>query len=155
VEGLIMRFDLTFYPFACILCLLLALLFCRFWPSGKSAPAGAKPPKRKRELKPFAGLTRKPNCEACEQQARSHPQVPGAPPPRMIVTRGRRRQVDTTNHFCPHAACAYHGRVGFGNIRANGHPNGRRWRQLMCLTFRTPSDGDPRIFEGAFFVRTA
>ena len=51
----------------------------------------------------------------------------------MILTRGRRRQVDTTSHFCPHAACAYHGRVGFGNIRANGHPTGRRWRQLVCL----------------------
>ena len=62
-----MRFDLTFYPFACVLCILLALLFCRFWPSGKSAPAEAKPPKRKRELKPFAGLTHKPDCEACEQ----------------------------------------------------------------------------------------
>jgi IS1 family transposase len=23
--------------------------------------------------------------------------------------------------------------VGWGNIRANGHPNGRRWRQLVCL----------------------
>jgi hypothetical protein len=54
----------------------------------------------------------------------------------MIVPRGRRRQVDTTNRFCPHAACAYHGRVGFGNIRANGHPNGRRWRQLLCLSCR-------------------
>ena len=54
----------------------------------------------------------------------------------MIVTRGRRRQVDTTSHFCPHAACAYHGRVGFGNIRANGHPTGRRWRQLVCLGCR-------------------
>jgi IS1 family transposase/transposase-like protein len=51
----------------------------------------------------------------------------------MILTRGRRRQVNTTGHFCPHAACSYHGRVGFGNIRANGHPNGRRWRQLVCL----------------------
>jgi transposase-like protein/IS1 family transposase len=132
-----MRFDLTFSPFACVLFILLALLLCRFWQSGKSAPAGAKPPKRKREVKPFAGLTRKPECEACEQQARSHPQAPGAPPPRMIVPRGRRRQVDTTNHFCPHAACAYHGRVGWGNIRANGHPNGRRWRQLVCLGCRS------------------
>jgi class 3 adenylate cyclase len=35
--------------------------------------------------------------------------------------------------FCPHAPCAYHGWVGFGNLRANGHPNGRRWRQLVCL----------------------
>jgi hypothetical protein len=23
--------------------------------------------------------------------------------------------------------------AGWGNIRANGHPNGRRWRQLVCL----------------------
>jgi IS1 family transposase/transposase-like protein len=51
----------------------------------------------------------------------------------MTFTRGRRRQVDTTGHFCPQATCAYHG-VGWGNIRANGHPNGRRWRQLVCLS---------------------
>jgi transposase-like protein/IS1 family transposase len=50
-----------------------------------------------------------------------------------MFTRGRRRWVETTGHFCPHAACPYHGRVGWGNIRANGHPNGRRWRQLVCL----------------------
>ena len=24
--------------------------------------------------------------------------------------------------------------MGWGNIRANGHPNGRRWRQLVCLS---------------------
>jgi len=54
----------------------------------------------------------------------------------MILTRGRHRQVDTTGHFCPHATCAYHGRVGFGNIRANGHPTGRRWRQRVCLGCR-------------------
>jgi IS1 family transposase len=49
------------------------------------------------------------------------------------LTRGRRRQVETTGHFCPQVTCAYHGWVGWGNIRANGHPNGRRWRQLVCL----------------------
>ena len=67
----------------------------------------------------------------------------------MIFTRGRRRHVDTTGHFCPQATCAYHGRVGWGNIRANGHPNGRRWRQLVCLgcqrhfleTYGTPLHG--------------
>jgi transposase-like protein len=67
----------------------------------------------------------------------------------MIVTRGRRRHVDTTGHFCPQATCAYHGRVDWGNIRANGHPNGRRWRQLVCLsckrhfleTYGTPLHG--------------
>jgi IS1 family transposase/transposase-like protein len=54
----------------------------------------------------------------------------------MRFTRGRRRQVDTSGHFCPDATCSYQGRVGFGNIRANGHPNGRRWRQLYCLCCR-------------------
>jgi transposase-like protein/IS1 family transposase len=52
----------------------------------------------------------------------------------MIFPRGRRRHIATTAHFCPQATCAYHGRVGWGNIRANGHPNGRRWRQLVCLS---------------------
>jgi IS1 family transposase/transposase-like protein len=52
----------------------------------------------------------------------------------MLVTRGRRRHVDTSGHFCPYATCAYHGWVNRGNIRANGHPNGRRWRQLVCLS---------------------
>jgi hypothetical protein len=51
----------------------------------------------------------------------------------MILSRGRRRHVDTSGHFCPRDACAYHGQVGCGNIRANGHPNGRRGRQLYCL----------------------
>jgi hypothetical protein len=51
----------------------------------------------------------------------------------MIFTRGRYRHVDTTGHFCPQTSCTYHGWVDWGNIRANGHPSGRRWRQLMCL----------------------
>lgn len=29
--------------------------------------------------------------------------------------------------------CSYHGWGGWGNIRANGHPSGRWWRQLACL----------------------
>jgi IS1 family transposase len=125
--------DLGFYPLACVLFIFLCLLLCRLWRCGQTTPSARKPPRPTREPKPFAGLTRKPDCEACEQQIRSQPQVPSAPPPRMILTRGRRRQVDTTSHFCPHAACAYHGRIGFGNLRANGHPTGRRWRQLVCL----------------------
>jgi transposase-like protein len=102
---------------------------------GKATPAATKPPRATREPKPFAGFTRKPECPACEQETGLQPSAsaPHAPPPRMIFTRGRRRHVDTTGHFCPHATCSYHGRLGWGNIRANGHPNGRRWRQLMCL----------------------
>jgi IS1 family transposase/transposase-like protein len=128
--------DLGFYPFAAVLFIPLCLLLYWLWRCGKTTPSVRKPPRPTREPKPFAGLTRKPECEACEQQIQSQPQRPSAPPPRMILTRGRRRQVDTTGHFCPHATCAYHGRVGFGNIRANGHPTGRRWRQLVCLGCR-------------------
>jgi len=52
------------------------------------------------------------------------------------MTRGRRRQVDTSTHFCPNPACAYRGWVGWGNLRANGHPNGGSWRQLLCIACR-------------------
>ena len=52
------------------------------------------------------------------------------------MTRGRRRQVDTSYHFCPNPDCAYRGWVGWGNLRANGHPSGGRWRQLLCIACR-------------------
>jgi len=52
------------------------------------------------------------------------------------MTRGRRRQVDTSPHFCPNPACAYRGWVGWGNLRANGHPNSGPWRQLLCVVCR-------------------
>jgi transposase-like protein len=52
------------------------------------------------------------------------------------MTRGRRRQVDTSTHFCPNPECAYRGWVGWGNLRANGHPNGGPWRQLLCVVCR-------------------
>jgi transposase-like protein len=131
-----MRFDLMVYPFVGALVILLILLILRFWRVDKSAAAVTKPPRRNWEPKPFAGYIHKPECELCEHGIDSQAQAPGAPPPRMIFTRGRRRQVDTTGHFCPHLTCSYHGRVGFGNIRANGHPNGRRWRQMVCLGCR-------------------
>ena len=54
-------------------------------------------------------------------------------PPRLAMTRGRRRQVDISSHFCPNPDCRYQGGVGWGNLRANGHPNGGPWRQLLCI----------------------
>jgi hypothetical protein len=128
-----MRFDLDFSPFVYVFLMLLVLLFQRIWCGGKRAPAGPNPPKPQRGPKPCAGFTLRPDCELCEQHVRSQPQTTSAPPPRMRFTQGRHRHVNTAGHFCPHSACAYHGRVGLGNIRANGHPNGRRWRQLVCL----------------------
>jgi hypothetical protein len=90
-----MKCDLTFYLFAWVVLMLLALLCGRFWQGGQRAPAVPQPPKGKRDPQPFAGYTRRPECELCEQQVQSLPQAPGAPP-RMRFTRGRRRQVDTT-----------------------------------------------------------
>jgi len=128
-----MRFELIFYPFVCALFIVLMLLIARFWRVDKPAPAVPKPPRRKREPKPFAGYIQKPECEWCEQGSVRHLPAPSVPPSRMRFTRGRRRQVDTSDHFCPDVTCSYHGWIGRGNIRANGHPNGRRWRQLHCL----------------------
>jgi IS1 family transposase/transposase-like protein len=129
-----MRFDLICSPFVGALLILLMLLIAQFWRVDKAAPAVPKLPRRKREPKPFAGYACKPECELCEQGVESPRQRPDTPPPRMIFTRGRRRTVDTTGHFCPQPDCSYRGWVDWGNIRANGHPNGRRWRQLVCLS---------------------
>jgi len=52
------------------------------------------------------------------------------------MTRGRRRAIDTSHHFCPNPDCAYRGWVGWGNLRANGHPSGSPWRQLLCVVCR-------------------
>jgi len=38
--------------------------------------------------------------------------------------------------FCPNPDCAYRGWGGWGNLRANGHPNGGPWRQLLCVVCR-------------------
>ncbi len=58
--------DLGFYPFAGVLFILLCLLLCRLWHRGKTTLSAHKPPSRQRQPKPFAGLSCKPDCEACE-----------------------------------------------------------------------------------------
>jgi hypothetical protein len=131
-----MRSHLDCYPFAYVLLILLSLVRQRLWYGGKTTLAAPKPTRVKGQPKPFAGVTRKPDCEACEQEVVSHPQAPGATPPRMSFTRGRHRQIDTSHYFCPREPCSYHGWVGFGNVRANGHLTGHRWRQLDCLSCR-------------------
>src|SRR5882672_8558473 len=74
-------------------------------------------PKRTREPQPFAGLTHKPHCDACEHTPAPHLHAPATPPPRIVPTRGRRRQVDTATHFCPNPDCRYQGWAGWGDIR--------------------------------------
>src|SRR2546423_27788 len=90
--------------------------------------------KRSKEPKLFTGLIHKPLCDACAPGTDAPPKAPGAPPPVLTSTRGRRRTVDTAQHFCPDHDCAYHGWLGQGNIRANGHPGGQPWRQLQCVS---------------------
>src|SRR2546421_7654202 len=52
------------------------------------------------------------------------------------MTRGRRRAIDTSMHCCPNPDCAYRGWVGWGNLRANGHPSGGPPPQLLCVARR-------------------
>src|SRR5215468_7513877 len=131
--------NLVFYQLALIALGWLFLMLSWWWPS---EPAAARPipptpvtPPRKRSTapKPFPGLARKPHCDACEH-ATPAPTVtpPPAPPRQLVSTRGRRRHVDTSRHFCPEADCRYGGWLGLGNISSNGHPSGGPWRQLYC-----------------------
>jgi len=128
---------LFFYQLVLIALVWLCLMLQWTWPSDPAlCPPTPEPtppvPKRQRERKPFAGLTTKPHCDACAQASDLRPAASCPPPPRLVATRGRRRQVDTSAHFCPHPDCAYRGWVGWGNLRAKGHPNGSPWRQLYC-----------------------
>src|SRR5215470_11853565 len=132
---------LFFYQLVLIALVWLCVMLHWAWPSDPAAaclPPELPPllPKRTREPTPFAGLTTKPHCDACEHATAPHPHAPAAPPPRIVPMRGRRRQVDTFSHFCPNPDCTYWGWVGWGNLRANGHPSGGPWRQLLCVVCR-------------------
>jgi hypothetical protein len=89
--------------------------------------------KRSRDPTPFAGLTHKPYCAACEQTSAPDEPLP-LPPPRLSGLQGRPRQVDTSAQFCPQPRCVYYGWMGRGNLRANGYPSGGCWRQFQCLS---------------------
>src|SRR5262249_3007339 len=134
--------DVFFYQLVLVALVWVCLMLQWVCP-GACAPARPTAPhptplrhQRRREPKPFAGLTRKPHCDACESAPAPRPPAPAAPPPRLVPTRGRRRQVDTSTHFCPNPDCAYRGWIGGGNLRANGHPSGAPWRQLVWVVCR-------------------
>src|SRR5712691_9377520 len=133
---------LFFYQLVLVALVWLCLMLHWAWPRAPAAvcPTTAEPPgplpKRHRAPPPFAGLITKPPCDACEHRGDPRPQPPSAPPPRIVPTRGRRRHVDTSHHFCPNPDCAYRGWVGWGSLRANGHPSGGPWRQLLCIACR-------------------
>src|SRR5262245_2670583 len=132
---------LFFYQLTLIALVWLCVMLQWMWPSDPATcpitPAPTPPgPQRTRKRKPFVGLTTKPPCDACAHASDLPPEAPSPPPPRIVPTRGRRRQVDTSTHFCPNPDCAYHGWVGWGNLRANGHASGGPWRPLLCVVCR-------------------
>jgi IS1 family transposase len=116
----------------------LCVMLHSVWPSGCSTgyqrtSTPVQPPRQRSGApKPFPGLTRTPHCPACEQSGQAPTAPPPPAPPPLPSQRGRPRQVDTSQHFCPNPACVYRGWVGLGNLSANGHPGGGRWRQLYC-----------------------
>src|SRR4029453_10362566 len=101
---------LFFYQLMLVALVWLCVMLHWVWPSDTAVcpmtPAPPPPqPKRTRDPTPFAG-------------------------PPVNPRGGPRRQVDASTHFCPNPDCAYRGWVGWGNLRANGHPSGGPWRQL-------------------------
>src|SRR5215510_3643479 len=132
--------NLFFYQLMLIALVWLCLMLHGLWPSEPAAErlttAQPPPPSRKRLKvpKPFPGLTRQPHCDACAQDVTLRREPPCAPPPRLISIRGRRRQVDTSHHFCPDPDCRYGGWTGLGNLSANGHPSGGPWRRFHCTS---------------------
>ena len=133
---------LFFYQLGLVALIYVFLLLCGLWPTAAAAPrqpiAPSKPPRRKRSKapKPFPGLTQRPHCARCAQDAAHPPAPPPTPPEPMPPSHRRPRTVDTSRHFCPHAGCRYRGWLGWGNLRANGHPNGGPWRQFQCPSCR-------------------
>jgi transposase-like protein len=132
----------VYYQLAILGLLWFCIMLHYLWPSqgAVASPAPAKPVlptckrERSKEPTPFAGLTQRPHCAACEHAA-NHPTPP---PPRrpdpMPPPNRRPRAIDTSRHFCPHAGCDYQGWPGLGNLRANGHPSGGPWRQFHCMS---------------------
>src|SRR5215813_105331 len=139
-KDIIMAPNLLFYQLL-LVDLVLIFLMIHLWSPDHSRATPHRPfkpdkPRRKRskEPQPFTELLHKPLCEAFVQGAEARRKAPGSPPPVVTFTRGRRRTVDTRAHFCPEPDCAYHGWLGRGNIRANGHPGSQPWRQLQCVS---------------------
>jgi IS1 family transposase len=135
--------NLIFYQLMLITLVWVFLMLYGLWPL-KAAAARPIPPtpltprgKHAKKSKPFPGLSRKPPCDACEQAIKPPTlQPPSMPPPTVPASRGRRRHVDTSQHFCPDPDCRYGGWLGLGNITSNGHPSGGLWRQLYCSKCR-------------------
>jgi IS1 family transposase len=148
---------LVYYQLAIIGCLWLCLMLHYTWPS-REAVSSKRPTepvparfKRKRtsEPTPFAGLTQRPPCAACDSEAHHPPPSPPRRPDPMPATTRRPGVIDPSMHCCPHKDCEYRGWPGLGNLRANGQPSGGPWRQFYCRSCQGYFLGtDGTIFHG-------
>jgi IS1 family transposase/transposase-like protein len=131
--------DLLFHALLLLGILWLCVSLIWVWRQRHAATSHAttRATRRSHANKPFPGLTHKPSCVTCEDVAQERAKAPSAAPSPLVTIRGCPRTVDTQHHFCPSPRCAYYGWVGLGNVRANGHPSGGRWRQLQCVACGT------------------
>src|SRR5262245_13267837 len=131
--------DFVYYQLVIIILLLLCFILSHLLASPHrgmtTRPGDPIKPKRNRSREPksFEGLTHKPHCALCEQEAGKTAPAPPRRPDPMPPTHRRPRTVDTSRHFCPHTGCDYRGWLGLNNLRANGHPGGGPWRQFHCV----------------------
>jgi hypothetical protein len=86
----------------------------------------------------------------CEKESAVLNASPPVRPDPMPPTHRRPRPVDTSAHFCPHTGCESRGWLGFGNLRATGHPSGGPWRQFHWLA----CEGDFLETHGTMFHGT-
>jgi hypothetical protein len=123
-----MAHDLFFHALLLLGLLWLCVILLWVWRQRHAATSHAttRATRRSQANTPFPGLTHKPSCATCADRAQEQAKVPLSAPSPIIPIRGCPRKVDTQHHFCPSPRCDYYGWVGFGNVRANGHPSGRR-----------------------------
>jgi hypothetical protein len=131
--------DLLFHALLLLGILWLSVILRWVWRQRHAATihATTRATRRSQANQPFPGLTHKPSCATCEDGVQEQAKVPPAAPLPIIPIRGCPRKVDTQHHFCPSPRCDYYRWVGCGNVRANGHPSGGRWRQLQCMACGT------------------
>jgi transposase-like protein/IS1 family transposase len=134
-----MMHDLLFHTLLLLGILGLSASLIWIWRQRHAATSHAtmRATRRSPAHKPFPGLIHQPSCATCEDGAREQAKAPPVAPSPMVTLRGCPRTVNMQHHFCPSPHCAYYGWVGFGNVRANGHPSGGRWRQLQCVACRS------------------
>src|SRR5262249_21732710 len=106
---------LFFYQLVLVILVWLCVMLQWAWPSDPATACARTleppplPPKPRTPPNPFADPPRQPPCDAWAHASDLRSEAPCTPPPRLIPTRGRRRQVDPSTHCCPNPDCASRG----------------------------------------------